>query len=424
MIFDSRFNSFFALESAPSLGPLLGAYTPKVSGPPISATDLISISVTEEMGKSVYGQISLNDPTSLYARFLKNNTNLYLSWGYKALGASLLMSLGQLSPDVFKGNIQRRGLNVFVTNPSGRGDDKGVVTFNCGFMSMGWIGEAKIATFSAGTKMSVIMSAFSAMGVSPDKQKVQFDNLNDSYSSESFERQEESDFQFVARLALEWRCMFRLGYANDGTVFGIFIDHTAIVIVQEQLQLWTGGLIEGGFVFSYGKTEIGETPIISYEWRNAEGESGQGDYVKAVMMPNGQYSWQRFTMKTDSVSTRVIDTEKAASKATEEQAIAVAGAAVGDINNTAYKPFWNTVTMKTAPNGLGYTINLRCFGLPQITCGMIVQLNHGFPDIFRERTDKSLLFLVQSVTHTVDQSGYFTDLSIVDLATVSLLGIL
>lgn len=386
----------------------------------INQEDILSLSISEEQGKSVQGSFELNDPCQLYAKILRLNAQMQISWGYKANGAPIESLFGAANADLFSKVLERRGLNVLVLNPSGRCDGDGNSRFSCGFLSMGWFGEAKFTTYDTGTKRDCVSAALTRMGASPVNQFVYFDRENDSFSSASVERQSETDFQFLSRLASDWRCILQLGYKPTGETYAAFYGFANADAAWKNIALFSGTPLLSSKV-SWKYFDRNDMMVISYDWRNEQGENGEGDNVQ-IRYVNGQPIYQRFTIENEQVVTWILDTEAVTQ-------YVKAGNSLGPIlskdsfNDPEIKQFWKSSTQTTAPNGLGYTINLHMLGNPAVQVGMILTFNKGFPPCLCLKDGAPIRFIVRKLTHTISQSGYFMDAEVVDLLTISAVGV-
>jgi hypothetical protein len=64
------------------------------------------------------------------------------------------------------------------------------------------------------------------------------------------------------------------------------------------------------------------------------------------------------------------------------------------------------------------------FGNPSLTCGQLVNFNVGFPaNLVLSPGGSPVQFMVKKATHTISEAGYFTDLEVVDMFTVSAVGV-
>jgi hypothetical protein len=411
MTFEAPSNSFFtiALPQYISMGPVQNL---------IHAEDIISLSVIEELGKSIQGIFQLYDPEQIYAKILRLNTQLVLSWGYKANGAPVQSLFGGDVADVFTDKLDRRGIKVLVLNPSGEATADGVCLFSCGFLSMGWFGSTVFKTFSSGTKYSVVNEVLNHMGVS--KSFVKFDQSNDSYSEESVERQYETDFSFLCRISYEWRCVFQMGYTPSGETYAAFYGFAYADAAWKMISVWQGRSITSPRL-SWKYPDKGDMNVISYTWRNEAGESGEGDNVRMTII-NGVTTFQRFTIENEKVVTWTLNTEAVKKYVDAGNDIKPILSAT-DFGDPNIRRFWTSAEQTTAPNGLGYTITLRMLGNPAMGIGQIVTFNKGFPPNLCLRDGAPIRFIVRKITHTIGMSGYFMDVEVVDILTISAVGV-
>lgn len=411
MIFEAPRNAFFTIQSP--------SYPGTLDKKLILPQDVKGLTIIEEMNKSVQGSISLNDPSLMYPHTLRTNAELLLSWGYKANGMPLEEMFVAGNADRFSRTYERRGLSVLVLNPSGEGSADGSSGFSCGFLSKGWFGSTRFETYDSGTKAQVVQSALSRMGVSLSQ--IQFDRSGETYASESVERQAESDFQFVARLASEWRCFFRMGYTPNGSTFAIFCEYKYADLVQQTIFSSVGGCLVSPSV-SWRGGDPGDLLAINYSWKNEEGENGQGDNVTLTFI-NGQPTYQRFTVSGETITTWTLDSAAVSQYVKDGHDIAPILNA-SSFEDPNIRQFWTPSKQTTAPNGLGYTVNLHFLGNTALTAGMLLTFNKGFPSVLRRTaTGSPVQFIVRKATHTIGTGGYFTDLEVVDLLTISAVGV-
>lgn len=411
MTFNAPRNSFMTLQ-VPDYGE--GAQ------PPINPRNLESISVTEELGKAPSGSVRLNDPSLLYDRVLRPNATCLMSWGYKANGAPVESLFGQGQADAYTKALERRGLKVMVLNPAGSGEENGKSTFTCGMLSVGWFGDPKFTTYDSGTKLDVVRAAMARMGCVDDGVHVfvRFDSSTDSYSSESVERQSETDFEFLARLSFEWRCLFRVGYDQSGQPWAAFFESK---YAQDSIAFFSSlmGMAPVIPSISWKNGDSGDLLCSSYSWRNEMGDNGEGDNVQFSLV-NGQPTFRRFTVQGDVVTVQKLDEQAVADYVNSGGAISPVLDA-RSFKDPNIQRFWTTVKQMTAPNGLGYTVNVHMLGQPFLTAGMMMRLNRGFPPSLRLSGSASdpVWFIVKKATHMLDLGGYFTDLECVDMFTFS-----
>jgi hypothetical protein len=409
MTFEAPRNAFFAL-AMPEFD-----ITEHTSSNLILPQNVESLTISEEQFSSVRGSFKLNDPAQIYSHILRVNAQILLSWGYKQNGAPLESLFSSVNADLFTDKLERRGLNVLVLNPAGQADDNGKYTFSCGFLSSGWFGSNKYKTYETGTKASVVAEILKNMGVS--SQFVMFDNSTDSYSSESVERQSETDFQFLSRLAFEWRCIFQMGFCPDGTTYAMFYGYANADTAANMVALYHGSSIFSSRM-AWKVGDPGDLMCLSYSWNNEQGENGEGDNVNLVYV-NGVPTYERFTIDNDTVTTWVLDTAKVKSYVDAGGSLSAVMQAV-DFEDKNIKQFWVPAKQTTAPNGLGYTVKIHMLGNPAVVLGSMMTFNEkSFPSVLCRKEGSPVRFIVRKIDHTIGQNGYFMDLEVVDLDTIS-----
>ena len=412
MTFNAQRNSFFTIA--------MPQYVQGLTMNAISPDDVISLSVVEELGKSIQGSLELNDPQQMYARILRLNAQMQISFGYKALGVPLQSLFSASAADSFTKVLERRGLNVIVLNPSGSCSAEGISKFSCGFLSQGWFGEVYMKEYVKGTKYDCVSDTLSHMGA--ELQYIHFPNNGDQFDEQSCERQFETDFQFLNRLASDWRCTFHMGYQPDGHTFGMFYSENWAEDAAEVLAGWHGIPLSSHKVsWKYIDEGSSDMQAISYDWRNEEGENGEGDNVQ-IKYVNGAPVYQRYTMVNDNVTLQTLDMDRVAQYAKDHPDISPVTNAV-DFKSQVIQQFWTSSETTTAPNGVGYTVSIHMFGNPALVAGTIVTLNKGFPPNLTTKNDKNIKFIIRKIAHTVSMQGYFMDLEVVDLATLSAVGV-
>lgn len=414
MTFNAQRNSFFTIA--------MPQYTMGLTMNAISPDDVISLSVVEELGKSIQGSLELNDPEQMYARILRLNAQMQISFGYKALGVPLQSMFSEKAADSFTSYLERRGLNVIALNPSGSCGADGLSKFSCGFLSQGWFGEVYQKEYTSGSKFDCVSDTMTNMHSPINLQYIHFPTSGDKYDQNSCERQFETDFQFLNRLASDWRCTFHMGFTPDGRTFGMFYSEDFTEDASHWLFIMHGIPITS-HVISWKYIDEGSSDMqaISYDWRNEEGENGEGDNVQ-IKYVNGAPVYQRYTMVNDKVALQTLDMDRVAKYAKDHPDIMPVINAV-DFKSQVIQQFWTSSETTTAPNGVGYTISIHMFGNPALVAGTIVTLNKGFPSNLTTHNSKNIKFIIRKITHTVSMQGYFMDLDVVDLATLSAVGV-
>lgn len=400
------------------------------------AKDLISLSVTERMDGMPQGTLRFNDPKHYFSRILRTGAKLTISWGYRKRDIapdSLLTK--KLNLDEVTGQLVRRGLEGFVTAPSGGGASNGVVTYNCNFTSYGFRGEDRSKKFNNGTKADVISQVMDRIGVDPKRRLIDFLVGSDVLNTEREVRQDETDYRFLTKKAREWKALFSVGYAQDGASVAIFIDPWKVGNIP--FSKWKTGASGFSHILGY-KGELSN--IISYTWKSNESESGVGDSVKMEIV-DGQPVFRRYIAKQQEIITYRLDTEKVA-EVFKDQA-----AGLGS-QTKIFKELFSTKTFKeiehffdpirstTAPFGFGYRINAQMIGNPLFSPPNQIVFNNGIPDRILTSEIKSTFekrvpgktqiqnkFYLNEVTHTIDRSGYLMKSEIIDTFALSDIGL-
>lgn len=397
------------------------------------AQDIIGLEVTEEMDKAIQGSLTLRDDSFLFSRIARNNAEMLIGWGWKRNNFPLQSAFDSDTADVLLRPLERRGLKVRVLSPSGGGSSAGTHTFSCGFMSSGWFGNKEVKVFESGTKGTVVAQILRKLGAV--QSYVKFARQNEAYSSESVERQCETDFQFLVRLGREWRCVFRLGFLPSGGLAGIFCEPrelAACPITQALTGAKTNRLTLDW--------RDGPSPnVLSYNWKNQEGENGAGDNVQVTYV-NGQPVIQRFTVKDDVVTTWQVNMARISAKVAEASnmgtaaELTAAAMRADSLEDPSISWAFDMVSQRTAPNGYGYSVTGEMLGEPMATCGTMATLRNGFPDCLRLDPMKKEFsnvvsgnavrdFWMRKVTHSISRSGYKCGFEIVDNYTqMGLLG--
>jgi phage protein D len=381
--------------------------------------NLLSLSISEKKGRMPQGTLSFNDPQDLFSRILRTGARLKISWGYKkgvVTPESLLTQ--RLNFDEITGDIQRRGMEVQVNSPSGGGAQNGQKTYNCNFFALGMRGDDSARTWTEGTKADVIATIFDELGILPTNRIIDFTIGTDALNYNQGVRQNESNFMFLSRLALEWRTLFHIGYNQAGQMAGIFVDQNKIGDPRyNQLFLSATGT---SHVLGY-KGELSN--VISYSWDSAESQSGVGDNVK-VEVVDGKITFRRFVAEQQKTITyrlnqqRIKEVYENSESIQDSLRITKELLSVQDFEQV--KHFFDPVESSTAPFGYGYTIKAKLLGNPLMAPPNKIKISNGFPDVL---DNSGAFWYIQTAKHTISRSGYFTDLEIIDVFTLSPVGL-
>jgi len=392
-------SSFFTVES-PDLG----------LGESLSA-DVMSLEVVEELDKLDSGSLMLRDPNNVHSRLLRVGARLSITWGYAKGDLSLESALGrEFNVDEMTGALERRGLLVFVTSPAGGGDQKGVTTYKCSFTALDQRGEEKRKVYRGGSKGGVIREVMDELGIV--KRDVRFSAAGDPLSGGRELPRWESAFKFLARLGRELRVSFKIGYMPDGSLAAMFVDPG--LVVSSPFNRWvTGGSGTGNF-FDYGGTV---SNVISYDWVNHNGESGLGDNVQVTFV-DGQPRFIRYVVEDDRVvGWRLVperisaELERRGQEGGIEEKIQFVREYLAVESFEKVKRFFEPIESSTAPQGLGYTVNLRVLGSPLHAISNEATFGNGFPDQIGNANTK---FYMRRVSHKIGPEGYTGGIQVVD----------
>lgn len=392
-----------------------GTELPTGQGDMILPKDVISLNVSEEFHQQATGSLSLRDPKNIYSRILRKGTVINISFGYKAPS----QKLDFLNPgfDVVNSGIVRRGLQAFITSPSGGGSESGELTYNSSFLMFSTRGPKKHESFESGTKSECVRQVMAKIGILTPE--INFHRGQDVINTETPERQYESDFRTLARWAGEWGAVFRIGYSSDGTLLGVFIDPERIKDSPGIAAMSQVGINATDLWYRAGVAPN----VQSFNWQCQDGNSGQGDGT-IIYLVNGKPSFQHYHVADESVTAWKLNPEKVQKaleaaglkggpEAEREYVYSIVNAS--SFNEEKIKDLFDAIEAKTAPNGIGYSMTGRMIGTPYLTPGMTAKFNGSFPDCFTNaNSSNTVFFYFQKVTHTLSSSGYFTDFEIVD----------
>lgn len=403
-------NSFFKIDFEGNTGT-------------ISMTeDVISFSVTEEIQRMTTGSITLRDPYNVYSGELRNGKKFNLTWGYKNKSINSLLALKK-NPLEITGSSIRPKLIGYIQSPGGGGAQNGELTYNCNFYGAEVESNFRnIVWYRTGTKETVILDAFTQLGVVAPF--VNFAQMSETLTENNAVMQNETTYKFLNRLALEWRCVFKLSYSVSGQLIGLFVDNNKLdgATAQSFQKLTTGGLTGSSKLFEYGVNSIYPN-VINYTWKHNLGDSGLGDGNRIEII-NGKSVITNYTVVDQNVVIsklnevrlkEFIRTHPELKGLTRD--IIAANSYTSKIGDLTVKDFFDTITTKTAPQGLGYSANIQTIGDPLFTCPMKATFGNGFPDFFKSDLSGINKFYIKKVTHNIDTNGYKCNLEIADSIT-------
>ena len=381
---------------------------------------LESFNLTERTNAMPQGTLSFNDPGHVISRIFRVGARLKVSWGYKDFGQTLNSLLPKdLNLDEITGPIIRRGIEGFISSPAGGAAQSGKVSFNCNFTGLNFRGADSTREYTSGNKRTVIGQAFDDIGVSTVFRDINFSRGSESVTEMQSIRQDESTFLFLIRLAKEWRALFHMVYLQDGSIGAIFIDPGRTD--TNPLPAWL--YKSAGNSHLLGWNGIIKN-VISYSWTNNQGESGIGDNVNLEIV-NGEIVFRRFVVEDQKVTTWKLNTEKIQALYSDKNVSLTEQAKFTKEYLSAksfeeVKHFFDPVESSTAPQGYGYRVKARMIGNPLFAPPSQVKFNNGFPD---QIGSSDTTWYLEEVTHTINNSGYFMDVEIVDAFTLSPVGL-
>lgn len=379
---------------------------------------IISLTINEEMGRLPYGTLALYDPNLTYARILRNGLQLDITWGYKVFDDSEKSKvLVSLNSDEMTGRRERRGFNAIISSPSGSSSQGGQVVYNCNFASLGFRGDEYSRDFTDMKKKEVVKRVFDELGVSSVFRDIRFKIGDQELSGDTKVRQDETNFQFLVRISYEWRALFRLGHTPKGDIAGLFIDPD--YLDKTLFNTWTSGGKGQSNYFDY----MGAVSnVISYTWKNNEGENGVGDNVQMVLI-DGVPTFLRFVQENEKVTAYRLVPERIEKELTQrglESGIQGQAKLMKDWLNVKdfeqIKWAFAPVESPTAPQGFGYEIKVKMIGNPLVSPPTIANFGEGFPERIGNIQTK---WYIRKVAHTINNTGYFMDVDIVDAFAIS-----
>lgn len=379
--------------------------------------NVLSISITEKESAMPQGSLSFYDPDDWFSGILRTGINLKISWGYKKSGLSIDSLLSKkLNLDEVSGSLIRRGMEAIISSPSGEGSQDGRKIFNCNFTALGFRGIDQSKIFTTGKKKDIINNSFDDLKIKT--KYINFSLGDDSLNIDTGVRQDEPTFAFLNRLAKEWRCLFHVGFSPLGNTVGIFVDANKIgdSVYTSLLHNATGSSNIIGY-----KGELNN--VLSYTWSSSESESGIGDNTRLDII-DGQIVYRRFEAKEEQTITYRLDIKKI------QEVYKNVDDLTSQLNITKellskktfeqIKHFFTPIKSTTAPAGYGYRIQCNMIGNPLFSPPNQIKINNGFPERLGGSQSK---WYCQSVTHNIDKSGYNMNAEIVDVFTLSPIGL-
>lgn len=360
----------------------------------IKTEDVMSFNVTEEMAKMDSGTLQLLDRNNVYSRILRPGVKLKVSWGTR---------MGQPTA------TSRSPIEVMVNSPSGGGDGGGRITFNCSFMALQSRGSEMVKWYETGTKADVIADAMRRCGVlNPE---INFVRGSEAITSGTKVCQNESDFRFLVKYADEWRAAFRIGRDKQGNQIACFVDYAKLK-TSSFVQRMTGET-STHLEYGFGDVLTGQANVLDYSWKDHSMDAATGQGVR-VYEADGKIQMQTYNVENETVTYWRLVPELI-QKELQLHDLAGQSKLMADYLSAKtfdeVKRFFVEDTTTTAPQGSGLTIDAKLMGDPNVTAAMIATFGAGFPSRIGS-TDRT--WWIRKVDHSLDTSGYFTNVSISD----------
>lgn len=381
---------------------------------------LVDISIMEQREAMTQGTLTFNDPNDIFSKILTTGVNLDISWGYRDNLIRQDIVVNKFNADEINGSLIRRGLKGVVSSPNGSGSNSGEIRYKCNFTAYKFRGLENSEIYATGTKLDIVKKVFDRLGVSAIKREIRFRVSNDKLNSERSIRQDETDFQFLTRLAREWSALFAIGFSPDNEVVAIFIDIDQIG--NNKMPTWISSATGSTHAIGY-KGDVNN--VISYTWKSNESESGVGSNVRLDFV-DGKTVLRRFVAEQEKIISYRIRPEriKDVIKNVEGDGIVSQTKLVKDLLSVSdfkqIEHFFDPYESTTAPQGFGYRINAQMLGNPLFMPPNRIIINNGFPDRLGSKQAK---YYLDKVTHNLNRSGYKMQTEIVDAFSISDIGV-
>lgn len=416
-------SSFFSIKSKDIFTP--DSLEDKDNVTDLIEKDVISLTVNEEIDQMTKGSVTLYDPNDLYADNLIEGIELDIAWGYKSFGEILRkIKVEKPDKDEIESNADRRGLKAIIMNPQGTGDQTGVNTYTFSFYGNEILAAKKVKKFETGKRKDVIAELFNELNVVIGI--INFKQGNDSVTKKTAVRQDSTPFKLLTELSRQWNAFMIVTRNQKGELIGVFIDPERLD--QEDIIRKIFNVNGTLRTFQYKQGEFSN--VISYTWKRHIGEGVIGDNARITII-NGVVNIQRFDAKTETVKTWRLNNDKIKKELetrdsiSEKLKLTKQWLQVKDF--AQIEKFFDEIENSTAPQGLGYTINLKLRGDPMIAPPLRIKMDKGFPGRLQQqpkalggkRVKDGVKYYIRKVTHTIDRSGYNMDCEVGDVVAIT-----
>lgn len=385
----------------------------------VDEADVMSFTYEEEMGRYNSGSISLLDNNHVYSKILRQGARLNISFGYltNLISEEDLIAKNTNPREVFGPNY-REGIVAYIQSPNGGGGSDGVTTFNCNFFGGEFLPGKKYRVHVGMTKGDLVNLLLSEIGCVNNI--VNFTRQTEILTEDTQVMQRETTYRLLLRCAREWRAVFRISYDPSGKLTAIFMSPQ--FLNNPGIPSLMSGAIGGDTVLLDYKGSINN--VIEYKWQNRAGEGGQGDNVRIVPGADGRPIFLRYVTKGETVKVYKLNEERIRNKLRSAKNIGERTNLISDwIKQTDFeKVKWafDSIDQSTAPQGLGYTMQVKMMGNPLLSAPLKMLFTDTFPTWFLPKSmDTHIVnYYARKVTHSIGGDGYKIDLDIMDAFTM------
>jgi hypothetical protein len=374
--------------------------------------DVISFSITEELGKLVSGSLSLRDPSGIYAKFFRCGRKLEISFGYKSWN----QNIAKLGINISSSRGRRQGIHCMVQTPSGAGDEGGQTIYNATFMGLELLKGIKYAVYESQTYADMISQLMQDIDIPVENQIIDFSLSKEKISIRKPITQRDTSLSFLHEKANNWNVLFRYGVKPDGTKMGLFVDSVKMksLIVKGFFNSVYGVDDEKDLYYNCGQL----SNIKSFDWQQHIGESGQGDGV-SITYVEGQPVFQRYVLESGTVKLYQLNKERVRRATANGANIQKDTEILSATDFQQVIKYFDPVNSSTAPQGQGFTVNVKAHGDPFFIPLTKINFAGGFPppltqSILQEIEGALVHFYIKKVTHTFTKGEFGSDLEICD----------
>jgi len=396
-------SSFFEIDS------------PDIKAGRVLTEDIMSFTYEEELYKYNTGSIQVNDPDNYYSKVLRVGAKLNIRFGYMDSDLSTNALLMQKeNPTQVIGSSVREGITAYIQNPTGSASANGTVSFTCNFYGKEWLAKKEHRIHTGITKGALIGQLLLELGCVTTM--VNFTRQTELLDQDTQILQRETNYRFLLKMAYEWRAVFRISTDGAGNLSAVFISPSQIGSVQ--LPFLLSGALGGDSMYLEWKEGVAN--VIEYKWKNHQGQNGTGDNARLVMGADGKMTTIRYVTKGDKVQAYTLRPERIRERLDKTDSFSEKFKQMQDWLNVAdfEEVAWafDPIEIKTAPQGLGYSMNAKILGNPLLSAPLKVFFGKGFPTWFTPKSSATHVsnFYARKVTHNIDQNGYKIDLDIMD----------